>query len=69
METVSTNICLEKPFWIKCKKTAIDRGISLNQLVKNGLRLALNENDTVHVDGKGQASNDLHGVFRKKANR
>jgi hypothetical protein len=56
METVSTNICLEKSFWVKCKKAAIDRGISLNQLVKDGLTLALDLPDVVRVDGKGKVS-------------
>jgi hypothetical protein len=66
MDKVSTNISLDRPFWVKCKKAAIDRGISLNQLVKNGLKLALNEDDTIKVDSRGKVSNDLRGELSSR---
>lgn len=64
-DTVSTNITLDRAFWKRCKKVAIDRGISLNQLVKNGLKLALDDSDAIVVGRDGKISNDLKGAERK----
>lgn len=59
MATVSTNITLEKAFWKRCKKVAIDRGISLNQLVKNGLMLTLEHGDWISESTLKKAAADL----------
>ena len=64
MPNVNTNICLEEAFWKRCKRAALDRRISLNQLVKNGLKLALDDDDTIRVDPNGKATNDLRGKVR-----
>lgn len=65
-DKVSTNISLPIPFWRKCKYAAIERRISLNQLVINGLKLALNEDDVIKVDTNGKVSNDLRGASAKQ---
>lgn len=52
---------MDLDFWTRCKKVAVDRRISLNQLVNNGLHLALGDDDTVKVNPDGQVSNDLRG--------
>lgn len=63
---VNTNISLEHDFWMRCKMVALKRGISLNQLVKNGLALALGDDDVISIDEHGRVSNDLRGVFPNK---
>jgi predicted DNA-binding ribbon-helix-helix protein len=66
MSNVNTNICLEEGFWLKCKNAAARRRISLNQLVKNGLLLALNQDEAIKVGSSGRVANDLRGVLAKK---
>lgn len=68
---VNTNISLEHSFWLKCKIAAATRGISLNQLVKNGLIIALDEpgHDVIKVDSSGRATGDLRGVLKRKVKR
>lgn len=68
-DIVNTNISLPRPFWFKCKAAALERGISLNQLVKNGLKLALDENDCIFIDPTGKASNDLRGIVKPKGKK
>lgn len=58
---INTNICLDEAFWLRCKNAAAVRRISLNQLVKDGLKLALGDDDTIKVSRKGKVSNDLRG--------
>lgn len=67
MRTINSNISLDHAFWLRCKKAALDREISLNQLVKDGLRLALDDDEAIKVDRKGKASNDLKGVLKRKS--
>lgn len=66
MRTINTNICLPEDLWMRAKRAALDRRISLNQLVKNGLALALGDSDTITVDAAGTAHNDLRGELSSK---
>lgn len=60
----STNIALPFDLWLKAKRIAAEREISLNQLVKNGLLLAMNCDEVIEIDEHGKVHNDLRGVFR-----
>ena len=62
----NTNIALPFDLWLEAKAVAAKREISLNQLVKNGLHLVLNHDETIVVDANGKTQNDLRGLFAQK---
>ena len=61
---VTFNVEIRKELWVEAKHVAIDRGISLRQLVENGLRLALNHGEVIEIGPDGLVGNDLRGIFK-----
>jgi len=62
---IAVNVELSFSLHREASITAKQRGISLRQLIINGLKLALNKDDTIIIDSYGEVSNDLRGFLAK----